>query len=342
MLVSIIVPCRNEERYIAACLDSILAGDWPHDRLEILVVDGQSDDDTRAIVEAYAERHPFIRLLDNPRRIVPAALNRGIEAACGDIVARMDAHAVYPRDYLTRLVEALEATGADNVGGCIETLPSGRGHVARAVAIALSHPLGVGNSYFRIGAEAPRRIDTVPFGCWPRTVFRRVGLFDEELVRNQDDEFNHRIIRQGGIILLLPDVVTTYYARDTLGKMARMYYQYGWFKPLVAKKVGRVMTLRQLVPPAFLLALAGLGLLGLVSTTAALLWTLLLASYLLLVTAGGLWAARRQGPVTGLALAVAFATLHASYGLGFLRGILNTVRGPGAARANPAAVPLSR
>ncbi|MDP3910739.1 MAG: glycosyltransferase family 2 protein, partial [Gemmatimonadales bacterium] len=246
--VTVILPCRNEARYIGPCLDSILSASYAPERLEVLVVDGMSDDGTRAVVAEYAAAHPRIQLLDNPSRIVPTALNVGIRAAAGDVIARMDAHVVYPPEYLPRLVAALEESGADNVGGCIITLPADGTAVAQAIAIALGHPFGVGNSHFRIGARAARLVDTVPFGCYRRDVFARIGEFDEELVRNQDDEFNHRLVASGGRVLLLPDVVSYYYARGSFRQVARMFYQYGAFKPLVARKVGRIMTLRQLVP----------------------------------------------------------------------------------------------
>jgi glycosyltransferase involved in cell wall biosynthesis len=154
--VTVLVPCRNEERYIGACLESILATSYPLDRLEILVIDGRSSDRTRAIVQQYVNRDAFIRLVDNPRRIVPTALNAGIRLATGDIVVRMDAHVVYPASYITRLVTALQESGADNVGGRLVTVPSGEGAIARAIAIALSHPLGVGNAHYRpAGRAAP-------------------------------------------------------------------------------------------------------------------------------------------------------------------------------------------
>jgi glycosyltransferase involved in cell wall biosynthesis len=342
MRLSIIVPCRNEQRYIGACLDSILACDHPRADLEVLVVDGRSDDGTREIVAHYAARHPEIRLLDNPRGIVPAALNIGIRAATGDAIMRMDAHAVYPPEYVPRLLAALAESGADNVGGCVATLPADPGPVARAIAIVLSHPFGVGNSHFRIGASAPRWVDTVPFGCYRREVFGRVGLFDEDLIRNQDDEFNHRLIRHGGRVLLVPDVVARYYPRASFAKLARMYYQYGYFKPLAARKVGRVMTVRQLVPSAFVLALVVGGLAALVWPPARWLWLGVSASYALAVAGCALSVLRAQGPRCALALAIAFPLLHASYGVGFLRGAWDAVVHRSRRWADPSAVPLSR
>jgi glycosyltransferase involved in cell wall biosynthesis len=237
--VSIIVPCRNEEAYIARCLDSILASDYPKDRLEVVVSEGRSSDRTREILLAYAAKNPEIILLDNPTGATPAGLNLAIRRASGDIIVRMDAHVLYPSDYVSRLVRGLEESGADNVGGVLETVPAENTPGARAIAIGLAHPFGVGNAHFRTGARVRREVDTVPFGCYRREVFDRIGLFDEELIRNQDDEFNFRLIRRGGRVLLLPDVLCRYFARRSLRHLAGMYYQYGYFKPLVARKVGR-------------------------------------------------------------------------------------------------------
>jgi GT2 family glycosyltransferase len=320
-LVSVIVPCRNEEHYIAQCLDSIVATTYPTERLEVLVADGRSDDRTREIAWSYAARYPWSRVLDNPGRTAPIALNVGIRDARGDLIVRMDAHAVYPPDYLAQLVAALQETGADNVGGRLVTLPADASAMARGISLALSHPFGVGNAYFRIGARSRRWVDTVPFGCFRREVFSRVGMFDEELVRNQDDEFNFRLVHRGGRVLLDPAIVAYYYARASLRQVARMYYQYGYFKPLVARKVGRVMTGRQLVPPAFVASLGTTGAATLAEPAAAPVFALLLASYGAALLGGTAHAAYGAGVRCGLAVLAAFATVHASYGFGFLRGL---------------------
>jgi glycosyltransferase involved in cell wall biosynthesis len=339
--ISMILPCRNEAQFIGPCLDTLLASRVPTECLEILVVDGMSDDGTRSVVERYAARYPGIRLLDNPQRIVPAALNIGIAAATGEIIIRADAHALYPSEYVPRLVEALETTGADNVGGRIVTLPQNDSPEAWAIALALSHPFGVGNSYFRIGSDAPRWVETVPYGCWRREVFDRIGGFDEELVRDQDDEFNYRLLRAGGRILLVPDVVSYYFARDSVRLTASMMYQYGYFKPLVARKIGRVMTARQLAPPALVLAL----LVGLVlapfSGWVAVAWTTLIVSYALAIAAGALTAGRSRGLRCVVSLLAVFPSLHLAYGWGYLRGLWGTRSTIGRWR-DPAAVPLTR
>lgn len=340
--VTVVVPCRNEARYIRACLDSILASAHPADALEVLVVDGRSTDGTRKHVAEYSAKYPHIRLLDNPRRVVPTALNIGVEAGTGDVIVRMDAHVVYPPEYIPRLVAALTESGADNVGGCIVTLPADGTAVAQAIAIGLGHPFGVGNAHFRIGSRKARFVDTVPFGCFPRDVFRRVGLFDEEMVRNQDDEFNNRILRKGGKVLLVPDVVCYYYTRGSFRQIARMFFQYGAFKPLAARKAGRIMTLRQLVPAAFVIGLLG-------SAAAAVLWPPAIwitagiaAAYSAAVLACALRVVASHGRRCAVALTAVFPVVHFSYGFGFLRGLWAGLSGRGGRWRDPAAVPLSR
>ena len=201
-MLSVICPIYNEEKNIVACMDSMLRQDYPKEQLEIIFVDGMSTDGTRALVEDYVRKHSFIHLLDNPRHIAPTALNIGIRASKGDLIARIDAHAQYPDNYLSVLSSKLYEHEADNVGGVCRTLPARDTAVCQAVAAALSSPFGMGNSYFRIGADHDMQVDTVPFGFFHREIFNRIGMFDEELVRNQDDEFNGRIIREGGEVVL--------------------------------------------------------------------------------------------------------------------------------------------
>ena len=338
--VSVIVPCRNEERYIARCLDSIMATDYPADRLEVLVVDGESEDRTRAILGEYTARYPIIRVLDNPGRIQPIALNIGIRAAAGEILMRMDAHALYPKNYISDLVAALQTSGADNVGGVLVTAPARETPIGRAIAIALSQPFGVGNAYFRIGVRQQRWVDTVAFFCCRRETFERVGLFDERQ-RDEDSEFNARLIRHGGRVLLVPNVVARYYARETVRQVARMYHQYGYSKPLVVRKLGRVMTLRQLVPPTFLLALAATAILSPWVYPLGIAFVATAATYVLAVLGFSIGAGRKAGPPTVAALALIFPVVHFSYGVGFLRCVADLALGS-RRKTWHAGLPLSR
>ena len=323
VLVSIIIPCYNEEKYIQRCLDSIIANDYPTEKMEILVVDGGSSDRTRDIIATNSQRYHFLRLLDNPEQIVPCALNIGLRAARGEIIIRMDSHATYPANYISGLVTWLEKSGADNVGGLWRTLPANDSSIAQAIALGLAHPFGVGNAYYRIGATEPRWVDTVPFGCWKRELFERLGNFDEELIRNQDDEFNHRLLRQGGRILLVPEIVIDYYARDSLAKIWRMYYQYGYFKPLVARKVGGILTIRQLIPAALVLFLIITGSFGIWSQVMRSIFVFLVVCYGAVDLYFSLKVSMDKGVKVGILTGLVFPVLHCSYGLGFLKGVVD-------------------
>lgn len=339
--VSVIVPCRNERLHIAACLDSILGLDYPADLLDVIIADGESDDGTRPILDAYSARHSRIRWLENPRRSTPAALNIAIRSARGDVIVRMDVHCRYPTNYVRRLVSWLELSGADNVGGVCHTRPANAAPLARAIALALADPFGVGNSYFRIGTTEPRWVDTVPFGCYRRAVFDRIGLFDEDLIRNQDDELNHRLHAMGGRILLVPDVVCDYFARDSFRQLALMYYQYGYFKPLVARKLGRVMTARQLVPPLFVATLAVTLALVPFHPLGGVAFPVVAGAYLTALLIRVIVVTPRGERRLAACLTGAFPTMHFSYGWGFLRGVVDVSR-PAPRRQRSGSVPLSR
>ena len=192
--VSIIIPCRNEEKFISKCLDSIVAQDYPKDKIEVLVVDGRSTDRTREIVKEYIQRYSFIKILDNPKKITPVAMNIGIKRAKGDCILILSSHSKIDTNFVRKNILNLQKYHADCVGGIIITLPASKSLLCQSIALALSHPFGVGNAYYRIGSKKPKFVDTVPFGCYKKEVFEKIGLFDEELIRNQDDEFNLRFI----------------------------------------------------------------------------------------------------------------------------------------------------
>lgn len=325
-LVTIVMPCRNEERYIRQCLDSILGNGYPLGRLEILVMDGDSDDATRTIVDEYARRYPSVRLLRNPGRIVPTAMNQGIRAARGQVIMRMDAHATYAPGYIERCVAALRDPGVDNVGGVWLIAPTRPGPIAEAIAITLSHPFGIGDAQYRLGAQRPMEVDTVPFGCYRRDLFDRIGYFDENLRRGQDMEFNLRLKAAGGRILLVPHVVCYYHPRSTLETFLRHSFWNGiWvFYPM---RFGRVaFSLRHLVPGAFVgLVLASV--LGAIFWPP--LWAVTAAAGAVYAIASGVTSvlvarARRAWRLVA-ALPVAFGALHLAYGIGTLLGLVRVV-----------------
>jgi GT2 family glycosyltransferase len=287
------------------------------------VVDVKRPDGTRELIAGYAERDARVRVLDNPRRITPAALNQGIEAARGEIIARVDAHAAVAPDYFSRCVERLGSTGADNVGGSMRTLPQDEGWFSDAIVAALSHRFGVGNSYFRIGSNQARWVDTVFGGCWRRDVFERVGGFNPDLARSQDMEFSLRLKAAGGRTLLAPEVQSDYYARSTLASFWRHNFLNGEWAvlPFMYSTVIPV-SLRHLIPLCFVLALAAGG--------ALLAWTrwplaAVLLPYAAANLAASLHAALSRRRLSHAALMpIVFASLHLAYGLGSISGALES------------------
>lgn len=332
-MLSVVCPIYNEEKYIAACIDSVLLQDYPREDMEVIFADGMSTDATREIVASYTARYPFIRLIDNPERRVSQGMNHAIRASRGDVVIRLDAHAEYPSNYFSRLVEALAELGAENVGGVCITLPCAETDTSRAIAAVLSTPFGMGNSTFRVGTDRIKEVDTVPFGCWHRSLFDRIGFFDTDLIRNQDDEFNGRIIRHGGRIFLLPDVQIKYYARDKIKKVARMFYQYGLFKPLVNKKLGSPATARQFVPVALVVGLAAGAVLSLCWSAFAWVYGAGVLLYLLTALAVSVGSGGSLRKI--LTQAWTYVVVHVCYGAGYLDGLFRLLfNRPFTARAN--------
>ena len=324
--VSVICPVFNEGKFIEACILSIIEQDYPQDSMEVLFVDGRSTDRTREIIQKYMEQYDFIELLDNPERIVPYALNRGLEAAKGEVIMRLDGHCTYPTNYISELVRYLYQLDADNVGGVWNTQPAKDTPMCQAIALASSHPFGVGGSMHKIGASKIIETDTVPFGCYKREVFDKTGPFDTDLVRNQDDEFNGRLLNLGGKIYLIPQVIINYTARDTLCKTRRMYYQYGLYKPLVNKKLGAPATVRQFFPLLFLLGVVLGGILSIFIPFILHIYTTVLLLYLFIgIVVGSMSAIRAHQPLIALLMPYVFFNIHMSYGIGYLVGIINVI-----------------
>lgn len=326
--ISIICPIYQEARFISAFLDSLLEQDYPRELLEIFLIDGMSDDGTRDIIARYEARYSCFHMLDNPMHTVPYALNAAIRQATGDIVIRLDAHCKYPANYVSSLAHWLVELHADNVGGVWRTHPANNSAEALAVALCSSHPFGVGGSEHKVGASGIKQVDTVPFGCYRRDVFSRIGLFDEELTRNQDDEFNARLINNGGKIFLIPSVVIDYTARENMRKMRKMYYQYGLFKPLVNRKLGSPATVRQFFPALFCIGIVLGALLSCLFRPILWMYVAVMAIYFAIgIIIGAKKALLYKRASLVLWIPYTFLNIHLSYGIGYLYGVYKVATG---------------
>ncbi len=314
--VSVVLPVRREGPGFGATLTRVLEQDYAA-IVEVLVVDGMSDDQTREVVRRFSERDPRVRLLDNPGLIVPTAMNVGIRAAKGAIIVRVDGHTRIDRDYVSRCVAALSASFASCAGGRMDAV--GDTFIGRAVAGATSGPFGVGNSHFHY-SETPRFTESVYLGAWPRDTLLRAGGFDEEMVRDQDDELNYRLRKLGGTVWLDPAIRSEYTPRGSLLKLWSQYRQYGFWKVRVFQKHPAMMRWRHFAPAAFVIA-AGAGL-GLAVTVPWGGMILAAGATLYLAAAAVAALATPAGPAERLVIPLVFLTIHTAYGTGFLAGLV--------------------
>ena len=318
--VSFVVPIRNEEEYIRACLQSLIAQDYASHEFEIIVVDGQSSDRTREIIEEIARENPHVRCLDNPASIVPTAMNIGIRAARGEVIIRADGHNIYPSDYAANCVKYLEETGADNVGGPWLTVPADVSFGAKLVAAILSSPFGVGDSKFRTSREEGF-VDTVPFGAFRREVFDRVGLYNEKLVRNQDNDLNARIRKAGGKIYLTPALTTQYHPVKTFGGFLKYAFRTSRWHPFTLRENKGSMGLRHIAPAGFLILLLVLLPASFASVYARGSLTVILGLYLLTGFYFSVRSSPRSTVALGLAMPFGAFCFHVAYGAGVLSGL---------------------
>ncbi|MFL6227686.1 MAG: glycosyltransferase family 2 protein [Pyrinomonadaceae bacterium] len=318
--VTVIMPVRDEAAFIACSLAAVLAQDYPRERMEIVVADGMSADGTREIVRSHAAHDPRVRLVDNAGRIAPTGLNAALRVARGDVIVRVDGHCEIAPDYVHRCVECLEGGDVEGVGGPIETV--GQTRTARAIAAAMSSNFGVGGSAFRTVRDRRMLVDSVAFPAYTRRAIERAGLFDEELVRNQDDEYNYRLRALGARLLLAPEIRSRYYSRATLGQLRRQYFQYGYWKVRVMQKHPRQMSARQFAPPLFATALLVSAALSPLFAAARLALASTAAAYLAANLCASILTAKKHGWRLLPLLPAAFATLHLAYGFGFLAGLV--------------------
>ena len=330
-LVSIVVLCRNEEEFIGKCLDSLLANDYPKDRLEVLVADGMSQDGTRNIVESYSEKHACVKLVDNPKRIPATAANEGIKAAKGDLVMIAGAHALYPTDYVSKCAEYSEKyPAADNVGGVRLTEPRDNTTLGKSIAYVSSHVFGAGPATYHRAGTSPSWVDSVWGGCYRKEVFERLGLYNETLTVGEDREFNLRLRGFGGKILQVPEIKCTYYARSKLRDFCRWAFRMG-FWPFHANKLlaRRILAPRNLAPIALIVSLfLSLG----ISAYFPAGWYLLggiVCAYLLGAVASSTTLAMREHKLRYLVVApLIFGVTHALYAMGSIYGVLKSVPPP--------------
>lgn len=328
-LVSVIIPCYNERDTIGLLLQAIEAQTYPLDRMEIVIADGMSDDGTRDVVTTYAQAHPklAIHLVDNPSRIIPAALNRAIEAARGDVIVRLDAHSIPRPDYVERCMEIMAETRAANVGGCWEIQPSGKGWIRESIAVAAANWLGAGDARYRISGQ-PGEVDTVPFGAYRREWIQRVGPFDETLLTNEDYEFNVRLRNAGGIVWFDPSIRSIYFSRPNLISLARQYWRYGYWKAQMLRRHPGSLRVRQALPFIFVVTLLALIAAAPFSNLAALLLSIQLTLYVGVTGLVGLLEAfQRRDLALLIGFPLAIWTMHIAWGTAFLWSTISGLLG---------------
>lgn len=324
--VSIIIPCYNEQATIRLLLDAIYHQTYPRSDMEVIIADGFSTDQTRQEIAKFQHAYPAlaVRIVDNHKRTIPSGLNRALEASRGDIIIRLDAHSTPALTYVERCVAGLQAGLGENVGGVWDIQPGSHRWISVVIAAAAAHPLGVGDALYRLNSQ-PGEVDTVPFGAYRRETFERVGRWDENLLTNEDYELNTRIRQSGGKIWLDPAIRSIYFARPTLSALARQYWRYGFWKWRMLRRYPKTLRPRQALPPLFVLSLIILAVLSFFCTQAA--WVLLLeiCLYLAILIAGSISTARQRGDwrlAFGVPLAI--ATMHISWGSGFLASMLTS------------------
>ena len=319
--VSITIPCRNEDKYIEKCINSILNSDYPQEKIKIFVCDGLSADNTRDIVLELSKKHSNINLIDNEKQTTPFALNLGLKASDCDIKIILGAHAEINKDFIKNNVTVLnDYPDVGCAGGIIENVYENE--AAETIGLAMSSSFGVGNAHFRTGNKNGY-VDTVAFGAYRKEVFEKIGYFDEDLIRNQDDEFNYRLLKNGFKIYLNSQIISKYYVRASFSKLYKQYYQYGYWKVYVNKKHKAVTSVRQLVPLFFVLFLFLGFILSIFHWVLGVLFSLGIISYVVLAL---VFASQKTNSIEKTArITYTFFLLHFSYGLGYLIGIFDFI-----------------
>ena len=325
--VSVIVPCYNEESTIQELLSAIHAQTYTLEKLEVVIADGMSTDRTRERINEFKESHPelAIHIVENKKRTIPAALNQAIDESHGEVITRMDAHAIPAVDYIEKSVAALEAERGSNVGGVIDIRPGVNNWIGTSISIATAHPMGVGDARYRTATRA-MEADTVAFGTYYRSLVEKIGKYDETLLVNEDYEFNTRIRKSGGRIWVDPAIRCTYYSRADLKSLARQYFRYGFWKFIMLQRYPETLRWRQALPPVFVAGVLMLLLLSIFWKFAGILLIVVLLLYLFILVVGSLPAAtRKRNLFLAVGVPLAIMTMHFSWGSGFLWSIIKKV-----------------
>lgn len=322
--VSVVVPCYNEQSTICLLLEALYFQTFPRAEIEVILADGMSTDGTRQRVTEFQRAHPdlAVQIVDNPMRNIPSGVNRAIEAARGEFIVRLDAHCVPRPDYVAGCVSALEQGKGENVGGVWDIRPGGPGWQARAIAVAASHPLGVGDARYRY-TQTAQQVDTVPFGAFRRSLVDRIGLYNESLLTNEDYEFNVRVRQSGGKIWLDPAIRSVYFSRSDFRGLARQYVRYGFWKARMLRRYPGTLRWRQALPPAFVASLAVFALLGLWSPLFGGLFVIELVAYAFILFLVGLQTAwKNRDPALVIGVPLAIAIMHFAWGSAFLWSVI--------------------
>jgi glycosyltransferase involved in cell wall biosynthesis len=328
--VSIVIPTKNEAKYLPRVIDSLLSQDYPQEDMEILIIDGRSTDHTRDTIEQYRRKAPSIRLIDNPQIYTVFAFNAGIKNATGNIIFFVGAHTEYSPNYVSTVVKYIKEDKAECVGSVACTLPGDETLMAKSIALALSSPFGVGNSYMRIGQKSIRYADTASCSGYKKEVFEKIGLFNEKLIHSQDIEFNLRLRKAGMRILLVPNITSYYYARPDFLSFCKHNFRNGLWSILPFKYSSIIpISIRHFIPLAFVLGL-------LVSVTFAFFSSIFLylfyAIAIAYIAANILFSARIYLKTRKMkylvSMPVTYAALHIVYGMGSMLGIIKlTIEG---------------
>ena len=325
--ISIIVPCFNEQGTIEKLLEAIYKQTHPLPDMEVIIADGMSTDDTRTVISVFSRSHPDLKLkvVDNPKGIIPAGLNIAIQNASGNYIIRLDGHSIPAPDYVDLCVKDLDSGLGENVGGVWDIQPGAGTWIGRSIAQAASIPLGVGDAFYRHGRSSSK-VDTVPFGAFRKELISKIGYFDETLLTNEDYEFNTRLRRSGGSVWLDPSIHSAYYARPTLSALSRQYFRYGYWKWRMLKRYPGSVRWRQALPPLFIASLLGMGLMGFFLPLFRLLLLIELGIYCLVLGFTGILAAiRKKSTSLAIGIPLAIATMHFSWGTGFLWSMIKGI-----------------